>query len=333
MNKLRALITTVAIATITTVTAQADNKAEKEISFDNNGVISTYETNAETLGEFLQTVDDSVVDSYVINENLDTALTEENVFQVEEKVNVKINIANGETIVEKYPKGITIGEIIEDLEDKNPGKKYYYEVGDLDKQINYNYILNFTSADVEITQEVKPIPYETTTVETEDLYVGESEVETEGVDGKHAVEVTNVYYKGVLTDSSEEELELMQEPVTEVVLVGTKEKPTFELGAETSVNPEDLDYSQKITMNASAYTCEGYTGVTASGRTAQRGVVAVDTSVIPMGTKLYIEGYGYAVAGDTGGAIKGNKVDLYMDTVKECLNFGRRNVDVYVLND
>lgn len=333
MNKLRALITTVALATITTVTAQADNKAEKEISFDNNGSITTVETNAETLGEYLSTVDQDIVDSYIIDEDLNTNLNEENIFPVEEKVTINIKIPYEEDITVKYPKGVTVGEIISDLEAENPGVKYYYESGDLDKQINTNYTLNFIAGNVEVTEEVKPIPYETTTVETDDLYVGESETQTEGVDGSHKVEVTSLYYKGKLDDTSEVEIERIQEPITEVILVGTKEKPEFQMGEDTVVDPEDLDYSQKISMNASAYTCEGYTGITSSGRTAQKGVVAVDTSVIPMGTKLYIDGYGYAVAGDTGGGIKGNKIDLYMDTVKECLNFGRRNVDVYVLND
>jgi len=71
---------------------------------------------------------------------------------------------------------------------------------------------------------------------------------------------------------------------------------------------------------------------------AQRGVVAVDPKVIPLGTKLYIESpdgsyvYGCAVAGDTGGAIKGNRIDLFMDTYSECMQFGRRTMNVYILN-
>ena len=70
---------------------------------------------------------------------------------------------------------------------------------------------------------------------------------------------------------------------------------------------------------------------------AQYGVVAVDTRVIPLGTRLYIEAadgswvYGSAVAGDTGGAIRGNKVDLFFNTRQECLNFGRRTARVYIL--
>ncbi|MBR4030800.1 MAG: 3D domain-containing protein, partial [Clostridia bacterium] len=79
-------------------------------------------------------------------------------------------------------------------------------------------------------------------------------------------------------------------------------------------------------------------GITASGMRAQVGVVAVDRRVIPLGTKLYIEAvdgswvYGNAIAGDTGGAIKGNRVDLFFDTTAECLQFGRRAARVYILD-
>ena len=77
--------------------------------------------------------------------------------------------------------------------------------------------------------------------------------------------------------------------------------------------------------------------IAASGRAPAYGVVAVDPKVIPLGTKLYIEAvdgswvYGYAVAGDTGGAIKGNKIDLFFNTHAECTRFGRRQAKVYVL--
>ncbi len=330
MNKLRAIITTGAIAAVMTVTAQAENKADKSISFNNDGTIMTYETNAETLGEFLETLDDAVVDSFTIEADVHTKLTETNTFDVEEKVTVTLNLDGEEPIRLKYPNGITVTEIIKDLETQYPGKTYFYETGELDKVIDSNYILNFKTGTIETVTKFAPIPYETTEVESNELFVGETEVQTAGVEGLHEVEVSKSYYNGELVERTEKELQLVNEPITEVILVGTKENP-FQLGSNPDVDVDTLNYSKKITMNASAYTASG-NAKTASGRVAQRGVVAVDTKVIPFGTKLYIEGYGYAVAGDTGGAIKGNKIDLFYDTNKECINFGRRNIDVYVLN-
>lgn len=91
-----------------------------------------------------------------------------------------------------------------------------------------------------------------------------------------------------------------------------------------------------LIMKATAYTpfyCGGRKdGRTATGIKAKRGIVAVDPEVIPLGTKLYIEGYGYAIAADTGGRIKGNRIDLCYDTEKEVKNFGVKRIKVYILN-
>lgn len=68
------------------------------------------------------------------------------------------------------------------------------------------------------------------------------------------------------------------------------------------------------------------------GLPLQRGVVAVDPNVIPMGTRLYVEGYGNAIAADQGGAIKGNRIDLYFDSRQEAMNWGIKTIKVTVLN-
>jgi 3D (Asp-Asp-Asp) domain-containing protein len=82
-------------------------------------------------------------------------------------------------------------------------------------------------------------------------------------------------------------------------------------------------------MEATAYTWTGQR--TASGTWPAVGTVATDPEVIPLGTNLYIEGYGEAVAEDTGGAVKGNIIDVYLDTESECWQWGRRMVEVRIL--
>ena len=84
-------------------------------------------------------------------------------------------------------------------------------------------------------------------------------------------------------------------------------------------------------LRAGPVSCGNNSGNTAIGLQAGYGVVAVDPDVIGLGTRLYIEDYGYAVAGDTGGAIKGNRIDLGFLTLEECYAWGRRDVKVYVL--
>ena len=86
------------------------------------------------------------------------------------------------------------------------------------------------------------------------------------------------------------------------------------------------------TMNATAYHPNdgGGDGITATGTKAGYGTVAVDPSVIPLGSKLYIPQYGEAIAADTGGAIVGHKIDLCMESYEECYQFGRRDVQVFI---
>ncbi|MCF8010495.1 MAG: hypothetical protein K9L17_05980 [Clostridiales bacterium] len=88
-------------------------------------------------------------------------------------------------------------------------------------------------------------------------------------------------------------------------------------------------YINKYEMSSTAYTYTGHN--TATGISPRRGIVAVDPEVIPLGTRLYVEGYGYCVALDTGGAVKGKRIDLFMQTRSKALRWGRRNVNVYVL--
>lgn len=97
--------------------------------------------------------------------------------------------------------------------------------------------------------------------------------------------------------------------------------------AEPAVNRS----MRSIVMAASAYSAYETSGYTARGSYLRRGLVAVDPNVIPLGTRLYIPGYGHALADDTGGAIRGNRIDLAFDSYEEAIQFGRREVTVYIV--
>lgn len=96
---------------------------------------------------------------------------------------------------------------------------------------------------------------------------------------------------------------------------------------------EPSRYSRSLQMRASAYSSQdpGNGNYTARGNFLRKGLVAVDPGVIPLGTRLYIPGYGFAVADDTGGAIRGNAIDLAFETRAEALQFGVQMVTVYIL--
>ena len=94
-----------------------------------------------------------------------------------------------------------------------------------------------------------------------------------------------------------------------------------------------MRYTDVMVMEASAYlpTDGGGDCITATGLLATHGIVAVDPDVIPLGTRVYIPGYGVAIAADTGGMIEGAMIDLCMEDYDDCMQFGRRDIDVYIL--
>ena len=95
---------------------------------------------------------------------------------------------------------------------------------------------------------------------------------------------------------------------------------------------------KEITVEATAYTagCEGCIGITKTGvdlnANPDAKVIAVDPSIIPLGSKVYVEGYGYATAEDTGGAIKGNRIDVFVPEQNDALQWGRKQVKVTIID-
>ncbi|WP_163102675.1 3D domain-containing protein [Peribacillus alkalitolerans] len=113
-------------------------------------------------------------------------------------------------------------------------------------------------------------------------------------------------------------------------------EPAASTTAETAVKEEKV--VKEVTVTATAYTadCEGCIGITKTGvdlkANPDKKVIAVDPKVIPLGSKVYVEGYGYATAEDTGGAIKGKRVDLFIPSEDAALAWGKRQVEVKILD-
>lgn len=103
--------------------------------------------------------------------------------------------------------------------------------------------------------------------------------------------------------------------------------------SNSSNDDNNTSYKATYQMEATAYYGHGITAMGTKPVRDPNGLstVAVDKNVIPLGSKLYIPGYGYAIAADTGGAIKEMKIDLFMNTQEECYAFGRRKVTVHVI--
>lgn len=119
---------------------------------------------------------------------------------------------------------------------------------------------------------------------------------------------------------------LLQEPRPEIIARGVSTTPEERRSVSRSAAGR---VRQVLRVTATAYTHTGY--CTATGVMPYVGGVAVDPRVIPLGSKLYIEGYGPARAVDTGGLIKGRRIDLFFDTLGECSRWGRREVNAYIM--
>lgn len=188
-------------------------------------------------------------------------------------------------------------------------------------------------------KETKPIDYTTVVKKDDDAEQGIKKTLQEGQLGEKETTLKVVYENGKEVSRKAISETIKKQPVQKIMAMGT-------LGVYTPSRGGKVVYKDAIRMRATAYTSnyadtgkgpgDAEFGITASGTVAKRNgdsysSVAVDPRVIPLGTKLYVEGYGYAVAEDTGGAIKGNRIDLFLNSSSEAENWGVRWVNVYVV--
>jgi 3D (Asp-Asp-Asp) domain-containing protein len=185
------------------------------------------------------------------------------------------------------------------------------------------------------------IKYTKEYIDNEQIDGGKEVVKVKGESGKKKINYSVIYEDGKEVKRDQIKETIIKEPVKEVIERGTK-------SVLITSNGNRYNYKKILNVNATGYTASysdtgkspgdpGF-GITCTGIPVRKGVIAVDPNVIPLGSKLYIESlngeedYGYAIAADTGGAIKGNKIDLYFETRAVALNWGYRGVRVYVLN-
>lgn len=232
----------------------------------------------------------------------------------------------------------TVKELLSDLKIKVDDDDIV--IPDLDTELKSEGKISIIKVDVKVIEKEVEALFKTIKKKNKELSHKQSRILVQGVNGKNKVKCKEYYAGDKLIKEEVIHVESLVKPIDQVFEEGTKDVFTNDRG--------DFTARKAIKMVATAYEAgprstgkrpgdKGY-GITASGARAKRGTVAVDPRVIPLGTKLYIKSltpgvpdYGFAIAQDTGGAIKGNKIDLFMDTVWECLQFGRRPVMVYIL--
>ncbi len=181
------------------------------------------------------------------------------------------------------------------------------------------------------TKEV-PIAFEKTKTDDPGLLKGRSRLSTKGEQGIKKQVIEYVMVGNITIESNILSEEVIKQPTNEITRIGTK-VPQIAAVPTLAGNVSRGGRSLRMTSTAYATGDAGGAGSrTATGTGVYKGIVAVDPRVIPLGTRLYIEGYGPAIAADTGGAIKGNRIDLAFGSVAEALRWGRRSVTVQILN-
>ncbi|MDD4200129.1 MAG: 3D domain-containing protein [Eubacteriales bacterium] len=150
---------------------------------------------------------------------------------------------------------------------------------------------------------------------TSDMMEGEKKVTQKGVKGTDKVTYRITYFGGEVMEKKEIARETLTKPVTRITMEGT------------AISYNGVKYSRKLTVSSTAYCLRGRT---ATGTSVHMGTIAVDPRVIPLGSYGYVPGYGQVHAEDTGGAIKGNIIDVWFPTYSQCRNWGRRTVDIYI---
>ncbi|MBP2072176.1 MULTISPECIES: G5 domain-containing protein [Thermoanaerobacterium] len=314
-----AVILIVAALVISLVGIAVYVNLKKQVTITDNGKTIVATTFKSTVKDLLAEKNIKFRKEDVITPSLDSKLKE----------GMKVNIKRAYPVVIHVDgKDITIYTVKPTLKDVlAQGKITLSPIDRISTPINsktYSGMnVTITRVDEKIVTQDEDIAYEVQTVKNDDMARGQTKVVQEGQNGKREKTIKITYEDGKEISRQVLKDVVVQNPITEIVQVGT-------LGLLTTSRGETYRYREMKIMDATGYDAPPGS-LTYTGATVRRGIIAVDPRVIPLGTRLYVEGYGPGVAADIGEAIKGNIIDLFFTSYKEACNWGRRTVRVYIL--
>ncbi|SFB31540.1 Uncharacterized conserved protein YabE, contains G5 and tandem DUF348 domains [Lentibacillus halodurans] len=309
-------------------------EAANQITVVIDGEKADHYTTADTIEEFLTEAGISVSEHDDTSHEKDASIEGSMTYTIDKAFEVTINDGGEETDV--WTTGGKVADILkandfswDDSDKLKPGEE---------KEVNKDTPITITRVD-KVTDEVKEtIDYQVEERKDDNLEKGKEKVIAEGQEGVliKTFEIKKENGEEVSRELIEEEVK--QESKKRIVAIGTKEKEQNLQTLSNESNNNDTESEKVLYMNATAYSadclgCDG-SGYTATGINLKENpkVVSVDPNVIPLGTKVWVEGYGNAIAGDTGGHIGGNRIDLHFKSKSEAESFGRKTVKVKVLD-
>ncbi|WP_313118971.1 ubiquitin-like domain-containing protein [Proteiniclasticum ruminis] len=314
---------------------QIDRAVPVQVSID--GTVTSYLTPEKTVGAFFETENIAVMEKDKVSASLEDEVTSGMKVNIDRAVGVTL-IADGQEVTYLTP-------------EKTVGAFFTAEnvvVNELDKvsatmedAIANGMAITIVRVTTEVVEENQSIAFAVQEKKDSTIDKGKTVVKQEGVKGERIVTKKLTFEDGVQVTEEVLSTEVLKEAVDKIVHVGTKNTAVYaKKPSSSSINasrgtaiPTSLNYSKAFRVEATAYAGHG---VTATGTKPVRNpngwsTIAVDRSVIPLGTKVYVENYGYAIAEDVGGAIKGNKIDIYVNSTAEAYRWGRRTVTIYIL--
>ena len=214
----------------------------------------------------------------------------------------------------------------------------------LDAKLNDKMNVEVIDVTTETVREPEAVGFEVQFVEDANLEKGTTKVEQEGVAGSKDLVYTITYHNGKQVEKKFVEEKVALEPKNKIVKKGTKVEVQVASSRGESTRANATTVSSNKTINASnssssqgkhmSVVATAYSGdsVTSTGTTPKWGTIAVDPSVIPYGTKVYIPQFDMTfIAEDTGSAIKGNKIDIFMPDASKVGSWGRKTIDIYIV--
>lgn len=330
------------------------------VDLEADGNVKSVVFSEGTVADALKAANIKVEDTDSVTPSTGTALEPNMKIKIQRWCKISVN-DGGKTTSQEVPEG-TVAEALEFLGIKlSANDKVNVK---LDSNVEDNLKIKIDRVTYRTVQTQKSIDFKTVEKETDELYTGETEINTEGSKGKQVITSQETYINGKLTETKKIATNTTKKAVNKVVLVGTATRPELSKPSDsenyflknasdsasfssndaeqtfTDMNGNTVKYLRSYTGSGTAYYAPAG-ALTASGRPAQVGNVAVNSNIIPLGSKLYIVSndgqvcYGYATAADTGGALFDGSaiVDLFYNTLDECTQFGRRDVTVYVIEE
>lgn len=310
-------------------------KKAKRVYLTIDGEKEEYLTTAKTVGEFFKEKELSFSKHDDISHNLIEIL--EHDLNIEVKTAIPIIVNDGGKEEEIWTTSETVEQFLEDHKDD-----LTYEEADeikvkpdLEEEITEDTEITIVHIEKQTKKVKESIPFQEEKRNDSSLYKGETRTISAGEEGiiEKVYEIT--LENGKEIDKKVIEENVLKESKNKVVAVGTKEKPK----SSSSSSGSSSGNGKVLTMVATAYgpNCKGCSGYSATGMNLKKNptpkVVAVDPSVIPLGTRVWVEGYGEAIAADTGGAIKGNRIDVLVPSEAYARsNWGKRTVKVKILD-